>query len=104
MAALAPMPSANVTITTSASPGVRMREWYATLRSRTNGIFLPPNLARDICITSANIKRHILNHLVCDELVNALRFRTPLSQIRTLMEKEPISLAGQQQLPLKHLT
>src|SRR5262249_42130726 len=56
MAALAPMPSASVTITASASPGVRKREWYATLRSRTIDIFLPPDLARGMSIKAANTK------------------------------------------------
>jgi hypothetical protein len=35
-------------------------------------------------ITPANTKRHIVNDLVCDKLVRAVRFRTPLSQIRTV--------------------
>src|ERR1700676_1863251 len=30
-----------------------------------------------------NTKRHIVNGLICDKLVRAVRFRTPLLQIRT---------------------
>ena len=32
----------------------------------------------------AKTKRHILHDLMCDKLVRAVRFRTPLWQIRTL--------------------
>ena len=35
-------------------------------------------------ITLAKTKRHILHDLMCDKLVRAVRFRTPLWQIRTL--------------------
>src|ERR1700694_810392 len=38
--------------------------------------FLPPS-CRGISITTANTKRHIVNDLVCDELVCAVRFGTP---------------------------
>ena len=42
MAALAPMPSARVRITMTANPGVRRREWIATLRSRKKDMALAP--------------------------------------------------------------
>src|SRR5262245_56618261 len=41
MAALAPMPSASVTITVMASPCVRLSELAATRRSRRNDILAP---------------------------------------------------------------
>src|SRR5260370_6467425 len=43
MAALAPMPSASVTITMAASPLLRINDWNATLRSRKNGMVLAPS-------------------------------------------------------------
>ena len=35
-------------------------------------------------MTTANTNRHIVNHLPCDDLIRAVRLRTPLLQIRTL--------------------
>jgi hypothetical protein len=42
-----------------------------------------PRPAGGISNTLANTKLHILNDLVSDELVSSVRFRTPVSQIRT---------------------
>src|SRR5215472_8789148 len=42
-----------------------------------------------ICITVANTKQNILNDFVCDELVAAVRFRTPLLRIRTPFRTAP---------------
>src|SRR5580700_7235817 len=82
MAAFAPIPSDSVRTTAIASPGVRINDWCATLRSRTNDMLLA-SLPRT-SITLAKTKRHILHDLMCDKLVRAVRFRTPLWQIRTL--------------------
>src|SRR6266404_6361957 len=67
IAALAPMPSASVRITMSASPCVRMSEWKATLRTRRNDMLLTPSCGWK--------EHHIVNHLVCDVFVRDARFQ-----------------------------
>src|ERR1700688_88775 len=41
-------------------------------------MYVTPRPARAMSITSANLKRHIVNHLPCDGSEWAVRFRTPL--------------------------